>query len=75
VLGQLAGDHFEHPLELVPQYATCREVERIARRKPVVVTHPVFLRGFQGVEPYTAYRCLRRHRPVLSLDPYYVYRL
>jgi hypothetical protein len=75
VPGQLAGDRFEHPLVLVPQYASCRQVERIARRMPILVTHPVFLRGFQGVEPYTGYRCLRRHRPVLSIDPYYVYRL
>jgi hypothetical protein len=75
VPAQLAGDHLRHPLMLLPQRASCREVERIARRMPVVVTHPVFLKGFQGVESYSGYRCLSRHAPALDRDPFYVYRL
>jgi hypothetical protein len=75
VLAQLAGDRFNNRLVLVPQHASCAEVEDMARRMPVVITHPLFLRGTLGVEGYTGFRCLRRHRPLLALDPYYVYRL
>jgi hypothetical protein len=76
VLAQFAGDRFDHPLVLVPQHASCAEIEDMARRMPVVITHPLFLRGTLGVESYTGFRCLRRHhRPLLGLDPYYVYRL
>ena len=75
VIAQLAGDRFNQRLVLVPQHASCPEVERIARRMPVVVTHPLFFGGTLGVEGYSAHRCLARHRPVLDRDPFYVYRL
>jgi hypothetical protein len=75
VIAQLAGDRFNQRLVLVPQHASCREVERLARRMPIVVTHPLFFRGTLGVEGYSAHRCLARHRPVLDRDPFYVYRL
>jgi hypothetical protein len=75
VIAQLAGDRFNQRLVLVPQHASCPEVERIARRMPVVVTHPLFFGGTLGVEGYSARRCLARHRPVLDRDPFYVYRL
>ena len=75
VIAQLAGDRFNQHLVLVPQHASCAEVERIARRMPVVVTHPLFFGGTLGVEGYSGHRCLARHRPVLDRDPFYVYRL
>ena len=75
VIAQLAGDRFNQHLVLVPQHASCAEVERIARRMPVVVTHPLFFGGTLGVEGYSGHRCLARHRPVLARDPFYVYRL
>ncbi|HYP48380.1 MAG TPA: hypothetical protein VEQ61_07045, partial [Thermoleophilaceae bacterium] len=75
VVAQLAGDHFTNRLVLVPQRASCAEVERLARRMPVVVTPEVFARGFLGLESYTAPGCLARHTPVLDRDPFFVYRL
>lgn len=75
VVAQLAGDRFRHPIELVPQRASCPEVEAIARRMPVVVTTGLFFQGTLGVEGYTAPRCLARFRPVLDADPFFVYRL
>jgi hypothetical protein len=75
VVAQLAGDRFDNRLVLVPQRASCAEVERLARRMPVVVTPQRFAQGFLGLEPYTAPRCLARHEPVLDRDPFYVYRL
>jgi hypothetical protein len=75
VMAQLAGDHFSHQLVLIPQRATCAQVDAYARRMPVVATHPLFFQGTLGVEPYTGRRCLQRHEPVLNRDPFYVYRL
>jgi hypothetical protein len=75
VLGQLAGDHFTHRLRLVPQRASCRELEGLARQMPVVVTPPAFFRGLLGLVPYSAPRCFARHRPVFKRGAYSVYRL
>lgn len=75
VIAQLAGDHFRHELVLVPQHASCREVEALARRMPVVVTAPLFTQGLIGVESYSAARCLAGRRPLLDADPFFVYRL
>ena len=75
VIAQLAGDRFNQRLVLVPQHASCREVERLARQMPVVVTPPALLprharrRGLHGAP------LPRRARPVLNRDPFYVYRL
>jgi hypothetical protein len=75
VIAQLAGDRFNNRLVLVPQHASCREVDRLARRMPIVVTIPLFFHGTLGVESYTAARCLARYRPLLDRDPFFVYRL
>lgn len=75
VIAQLAGDHFDHRLVLVGQRAPCSELERLARRMPVVVTRPAFAKGLLGVEGYSAFACLSRHRPLVDLDPFFVYRL
>jgi hypothetical protein len=75
VMAQLAGDRFNQKLVLLPQHASCREVERLARRMPIVVTAPIFFHGTLGVESYTGENCLARHRPVLDRDPFFVYRL
>ena len=73
LVAQLAGDHFDHPLELVPQRASCAEVRRLARRMPVVVTPTLFFRGTLGVEGYSAAACLKGVRPELDEDPFFVY--
>jgi hypothetical protein len=75
VIAQLAGDHFDHRLVLVEQRTPCAELERVARRMPVVVTRPAFADGLLGVEDYSAYSCLSRHRPLVDRDPFFVYRL
>jgi hypothetical protein len=71
----IAGDRFNQRLELVPQWASCREVKAIARRMPVVVTVPLFFEGTLGVEGYSGARCLANEKPILDRDPFYVYRL
>ncbi|MFL5829158.1 MAG: hypothetical protein ACJ76X_04515 [Solirubrobacteraceae bacterium] len=58
-----AGDHFTHPLSLVPAHASCREVVAIARRSVVVVADPSFLRGLIGDSPYSTGSCLANRRP------------
>ena len=58
VQAPLAGDHFTHPLELLPARASCAEVRARARRSAIVVTDPAFLRGLLGDRPYDAGRCL-----------------
>ena len=75
VIAQLAGDRFNKKLVLVPQFASCGEVERMARRMPVVVTIPLYFHGTLGVENYTGQRCLARYRPVVRRFPFSVYRL
>ncbi|MBN1527641.1 MAG: hypothetical protein JW895_01170 [Thermoleophilaceae bacterium] len=73
VVGQLAGDRFQHPLELVPQRASCAEVRRIAERRTLFLTPDVFFRGILGVEPYTAPGCLRRGDAADDQFPFLVY--
>lgn len=75
VLGQLAGDRFRHRLRLAPQLASCAELERLARKMPVVVTPPGYFRGLLGLEDYSAPRCFARHRPVFRQGSNAVYRL
>ena len=75
VMAQLAGDRFNKKLVLVPQFASCAEVDRIARRMPIVATIPLYFHGTLGVESYTGQRCLARYRPVVKRFPFSVYRL
>ena len=60
---------------LVPQRASCGEVDGLARRMPVVATAPLFMQGVIGIESYSADRCLAPRRPILDEDPFFVYRL
>ena len=53
VMAQLAGDRFNQKLVLVPQFASCAEVDRLARRMPIVATIPLYFHGTLGVESYT----------------------
>jgi hypothetical protein len=54
----LSGEHFTHPLTLIPRTAGCGAVRAAARRGLVVVTPPVFLSKFIGVLPYSTAGCL-----------------
>jgi hypothetical protein len=74
VLAPLAGDHFTHPLELVPQRARCGAVVALAHRADVVVTPPVFFQGLLGIEPYTTPACLAGRPPAFSSGAFRVYR-
>jgi hypothetical protein len=69
----LAGDDFTHPLELLPARATCAEVRARARRGPIVVTDPAFLRGLLGDRPYDAGLCLAGRRPGYRDEVFRVY--
>ena len=70
VVAQLSGDHFTHPLSVIPPDAGCAEVRAIARRSIVVVTQPPFLRGLIGDRPYDAEACLAGRRAAYQ-DPYF----
>jgi len=63
VLSSLAGDRFQHPLELVPARAECDSLLRRARREPLVVTTSEWFQGIIGVNPYTAPDCLAGSEP------------
>jgi hypothetical protein len=73
VQAPLAGDHFTHPLELLPARASCAEVRARARRSAIVVTDPAFLRGLLGDRPYDAGRCLAGRRPSYRDEAFSVY--
>lgn len=74
VLAQLAGDHFTHPLRLVPQHASCAEVLALARRRDLFVTELPFFGGLLGLVPYSAPACVAHRRPIFRDGPYAVYR-
>jgi peptidoglycan/LPS O-acetylase OafA/YrhL len=63
VMSSFAGDHFQHPLELVPARASCRSVKELARRRPLVVTTSEWFQGIIGVNPYSAPACLADSPP------------
>jgi hypothetical protein len=73
VQAPLAGDHFTHPLELLPARASCAEVRARARRSAIVVTDPAFLRGLLGDRPYDAGRCLAGRRRGYRDEAFSVY--
>jgi hypothetical protein len=75
VLGTASGEALGHPLRLVAQRPRCADVLELARRAYLVVTPPIFFKGLQGLEPYTAQRCLRGERPVHADGVFRVYRL
>jgi hypothetical protein len=74
VIAALAGDHFEHPLELLPARAPCPHVRELAREGAVVATPPSFLYAFIGVVAPRTGRCLRGVRPAHRQYPFTVYR-
>jgi hypothetical protein len=63
VLGTLAGDHFTHPLELVPAQGPCRELKAISRHTRLMVSSTHWWVGLIGRNPYNAPRCMRGERP------------
>jgi hypothetical protein len=72
----LAGDHFKRPIELLPRNTPCAAVERRAREGLVLIRSPEYARGFLGVEPIPAARCLQDRRPVGTIaDAGRLYRL
>jgi hypothetical protein len=75
VISSLAGDHFEHSIELVPANQPCRELARDARTGPLVVSNPDWFRGIIGLNEYSAPRCMAAHRPVFVHGDHAVYRL
>jgi hypothetical protein len=72
VLSSLAGDRFQHPLELVPARAGCDQLRRVARREPLVVTTAEWFEGIIGVNPYSAPGCLSGSEPAFHQGVYTV---
>jgi hypothetical protein len=73
VLAPFAGDHFTHPLSLLPADVTCAAFDRTAARAYVVVTPPDYWSGILGIEPYAAGRCAARRRPSYTAAPFTVF--
>jgi hypothetical protein len=72
--GPLAGDHFTHPLELVPRTASCSRVREIADHSYMVVSGPNFLYKFVGIRPYHIDRCMKGRKAAFHAAPFTVYR-
>ena len=73
VLAPYAGDHFTHPLSLMPADVTCAAFDRTAAEAYVVVTPPSFWAGVLGIEPYGADRCAARRKPAYAGAPFTVF--
>jgi hypothetical protein len=74
MLGPLAGDHFTHPLLLIPARASCEAVQALARQSVVVVTDPAYLQGlFTGLTSYRSGTCLAGRRPAYRDEFFAVY--
>jgi hypothetical protein len=69
---QLAGQRFQHDLELLPRDASCQEVEQAAERGWLVLDLRV-TRGVLGVESVAAADCRPRGRPVYDDGWFRVY--
>jgi hypothetical protein len=72
--GALAGDRFEHRLELIPQRATCSDVQRRARRGPVLMIDPTWFEGILGLVSYETGRCLEGRPVAFREGSYAVYQ-
>jgi hypothetical protein len=70
VSAMLAGDTFDHEVELIPREEPCARVEARARTGWVVIGDLVA----PGVPPYTARQCFHGRRPVVELEGYRVFR-
>ncbi|HEY5196453.1 MAG TPA: hypothetical protein VIJ51_05450 [Solirubrobacteraceae bacterium] len=68
-MATLAGDRYQHPLELIPADASCPAVRARARRGWVVVTTS----PFPGFRQFTAARCLASLRPLETDEELTVY--
>jgi hypothetical protein len=73
VISSLAGDHFDHPLELIPARMQCDRVRALATRTPLLVTNPDWFLGIIGLNPYSAPACLRGQPAVYQRGDYTVY--
>ena len=74
-IAALAGDRFNHPLNVIPPFETCPRVAERARTGWVVVSPPAYGYGFLSIDPYTTPRCLARRTPVYDDGAFRVYRL
>jgi hypothetical protein len=72
--GPLTGDHFQNRLELIPRWASCREVALLARRASVLLVDESWFSGILGIVPYRAGRCLTDRTPGFRNPVYRVYR-
>ncbi len=74
-IAALAGDRFNHPLNVIPPFETCPRVLERARAGWVVVSPPRYGYGFLGTDPYTTPGCLARRKPAYDDGAFRVYRL
>jgi hypothetical protein len=73
VISSLAGDHFRHPLELIPAHTQCKGVRALASRTPLLVTSSDWFLGIIGLNPYSAPGCLHGRPAVYQKGDYTVY--
>jgi hypothetical protein len=73
-IAALAGDRFNHPLNVIPPFETCPRVVERARAGWVVVSPPPYGYGFLSTDPYTTPACLVRRTPVYDDGAFRVYR-
>jgi hypothetical protein len=74
-IAALAGDRFNHPLDVIPPFETCPRVVERARAGWVVVSPPGYGYGFLSTDPYTTPRCLAGRPPAYDDGAFRVYRL
>ena len=74
-IAALAGDRFNHPLNVIPPLESCPRVAERARAGWVVVSPQSYGYGFLSVDPYTTPACLARRAPAYDDGTFRVYRL
>lgn len=74
-IAALAGDRFNHPLNVIPPFETCPRVLVRARAGWVVVSSSGYGYGFLSTDPYTTPGCLARRAPAYDDGTFRVYRL
>lgn len=75
LVGGLAGDRFQHRLELIPAHEPCPAVRARASRGWVVTTDVVYGQMWLGVNSFDAPACLAKEKPIFNNGVYRVYRL
>jgi hypothetical protein len=74
MLAPLAGDHFKHPLKLIPIRASCQDVDALGPSSMLVIADPAFLQGlFVGNSPYRTGECVAGRRPAYRDGIFAVY--